>query len=198
MAFVPIANCTMCKIRWSANTNLCENTFAFYWSGTAPTGSELQSLATALVGDLAFYLRRVMSINYLFNQIVCTNQHAPGGAQGVATFPANTRGQRTGSPVALSEACGITKRTAFTGRSNRGRNSISGFVEPDLDGNSISGPLMGLLGDLAIRILVPQLAGRFLPAVASRINHTTIPLLSAAVLDDNIDSQKTRLNTHGT
>jgi len=198
MAFVPIANCTMCKLRWSANTNLCENTLAFYWSGTPPTGSELNSLAAAIAGDVGFYFRQCMSNSILFNTIVCANQHAPGGAQGIYSFPANTRGFRIGSTVALSEASGITRRTGFTGRSNRGRNSVSGFSEGDVDGNSITGTLMSLLGDLAVHILVPYLAGRFLPGVASRTNHTIIPLLSAAVLDDNIDSQKTRLNTHGT
>jgi len=198
MPFVPIANCTMCELRWSADTNLCENTLAFRWTGTAPTGPELSSLAAAIAGDVGFYFRRLMSTSILFNEIVCKNMHAAGGAQGSYTFPANTRGQRIGSTVALSEASGIARRTGFTGRSNKGRNSVSGFAEGDVDGNTISSGLMSLLGDLAVHILVPYLAGRFLPGVASRTNHTIIPLLASAVLDNNIDSQKTRLNTHGT
>lgn len=198
MPFTPVANCSMCKLRWSSQTNLCENTLAFFWSGVAPTGAELASLAAAIAGDVGFYFRRAMSDQILFNTVVCTNIHAPGGAQGQYNFPANTRGQRVGSQDALNVASGIVRRTAFVGRANRGRNSVSGFTEGDVDGNTLGTGLMQLLGDIAVHILVPYLSNRFLPAVASRVNHIAIPLLSAAVIDNNTDSQKTRLNTHGT
>jgi hypothetical protein len=45
--------------------------------------------------------------------------------------------------------------------------------------------------------LTSYLAGRFTPAVASRANNIAIPLQTTAILDSNVDSQKTRLNGHG-
>lgn len=197
MAFTPIANCTMCEIRYQVDTNLCEITQAFYWTGTPPIGTELVNLATAVGTGVAGKMRACMSQNVRFREVYCKNLNAPGSAQGLYIFPNNTNGQRSGAPVALNEASGIIKRTNFTGRSRRGRNSISGFVEGDVDGNSLGNSLMQLLLDLAIEMLVSRVGGRFLPAVGSKVLGNAMPIVSAAVIDNNIDSQKTRLNAHG-
>jgi len=161
---------------------------------TAPTATIFQTFATAAVN---MWLG-VQINSCVYREVHARNMHVAGAAQGNYTFPSGVTGQRGGFPVADNEASGITKRTGFTGRSNRGRNSISGFSEADLDGNTIGNTLMTLLGDLAIHILTSYLAGRFLPAVASRANHIAVPLATTVVLDNNVDSQKTRLNTHGT
>jgi len=197
MPFHPVQNCTRVEIRWQAGTNLCENTFAYRWNAPAPSAAELSALAAAIGGDLATWLRRCMHNGITFREVHAWNANAPGGAQGTYTFPPNTTGQRAGAAVALSEASGITKRTGFMGRSNKGRNSISGFIEGDVDGNTLSNTLMSLLGDLAIHMLTSYISGRFTPGVASVANNTIIPLASALVLDSDVDSQKTRLNRHG-
>jgi hypothetical protein len=197
MPFQPVANCTMCEIRYQVNTNLCEITQAFYWAGVPPDQSELDALAQAVGLGVAGKMRSLMATNVNFREVYCKNLNAPGSLQGLFIFPNGTNGQRAGSPVALNEASGIIKRTAFTGRSRRGRNSISGFVEGDVDGNTLSNGLMQLLLDLAIEMLVARVGGRFLPAVASKVLGNAAPLIAAAVIDSNIDSQKTRLNAHG-
>jgi hypothetical protein len=90
----------------------------------------------------------------------------------------------------------------LTGRASHGRNSISGFVEGDCDGNSVGSSLMALLANLALQILINNIAGRFKPAIAHipraplGVGDST-PITEAIVLDSNVDSQKTRLNSHG-
>lgn len=197
MAFVPIANCTMCEIRYQVNTNLCEITQAFYWTGTPPIGTELTSLAGAIANGVVVKLRACLCNNVVFREVYCKNLNAPGSAQGVYVFPAGVTGDRIGAPVALNEASGIIKRTNFTGRSRRGRNSISGFIEGDVDGNTLSTQLVQLLLSLAAEMLLARVGTRFLPAVASKVLGNAMPIVSAAVIDNNIDSQKTRLNAHG-
>ena len=198
MPFHPIQHCTMVEVRDSHDTNQMENTFAYYWDGTPPTAAELDALCAAVAADLAFYMRRCQITGCVYREVHARNMHTSSAAQGTYTFAPGVTGQRGGNPVSDTEASGITKRTGFTGRSNRGRNSISGFTETDVDGNSLSNTLMTLLGDLAIHVLTDYVTGRFTAAVGSRANNIAIPLLSAAVLDNNVDSQKTRLNTHGT
>lgn len=198
MAFHPVQHCTMCKLRWQVDTNLCENTFAFYWGTPVPTAAELNSLAAAVAANLGTRLANAVCNNVTFRTVHCENINAPGGAQGNYNFPPGTIGRRNQSPVALNEASGIVKYTGFVGRSNRGRNSISAFGEQDVSGNTLTTALMTLLADLALGILQSYFTGRFLPAVASKANNIAIPLQSTAVLDTNVDSQKTRLNAHGT
>jgi len=198
MAFQPIQHCSLVEVRYSHDTNQMENTFAYYWADPPPSAAELDALCAAVAGDLAFYMRRTQITGCVYREVHARNMHTSSAAQGNYTFPGGVTGQRGGNPVADSEASGITKRTGFTGRSNRGRNSISGFAEADVDGNSIGNTLMTLLADVAVHVLADYVGGRFTAAVGSRHNNIAIPLLSAAVLDNNIDSQKTRLNTHGT
>lgn len=198
MPFTPVANCSRCEIRWSAGTNQCENTLAYLWSGTAPTAAELTSLATEVGGTVAARMRNMMHNGIVFREVYCRNIHTQNAEQGTYTFPPNTTGNRNGSAVALNEAAGLVKRTGLTGRANRGRNSFSGFIEQDLDGNTIGATILQVLADVAISILAARVGGRFIPAVASASRGLGIRLQSALSLDSHVDSQKTRLNAHGT
>jgi len=198
MPFHPVQHCTLAEIRYTHGTNQMENTFAFYWADPAPSAAELNALCAAIGGDLAFWIRRAQHNGVTQREVHARNMHVSSAAQGNYVMPAGAVGQRGGEPVADNVASGITKRTGFTGRSNRGRNSISGFAELDADGNSMTNTLFSLLADIAIHLLTSYISGRFAPAVASRHNNIAVPILTAAVLDTNFDSQKTRLNGHGT
>jgi len=200
--FHPTALTTMCHVRTSNATNQQENTYAFHWTGTAPTALELASLASNVATVVGGGLIALTSNGWIFRQVYCRNIDTEVAAEATYSWPANTTGARAGSQVAANEACGIVKRTGLTGRGQHGRNSISGFIENDVDGNSISSTLIALLTNLAIDTLVSYLTGRFLPALA-HIPRTVGPtgysnlLREAVILDSNIDSQKTRLNAHG-
>lgn len=203
MPFHPVAQCTDCQIRMQSGTNLMENGFQFKWSNsTPPSAAELASLALELAGTVGLALRNCVSDQTVFREIYCRNLDEEMANQATYTFPNGTKGTRGGNQVAANEACGIVKRTGLTGRGGHGRNSVSTFPEGDVDGNSVGSTLMGLLGNLALQILLNAVSNRFLPALAHRPRVSLAPgsatlLQSAIVLDNNVDSQKTRLNSHG-
>ena len=201
MPFHPTAHTTMCHIRTQNGTNLQENTFAFLWPGATPTSANLLALATALAGTVGAAIRAVTSNGWTFREIYCRNIDTEVANEATYVYPVGTTGSRVGSQVAANEACGIVKRTGRTGRGQHGRNSISGFIENDVDGNSLSSSLIALLANLASQILIDYL-GQFFAAVA-HIPRAPLVIGSsdiineAVILDSNIDSQKTRLNSHG-
>jgi hypothetical protein len=195
--FRPVANTSMVHIRWTNGTNRCENTFAYRWTGGPPTTGELLSLAQEVWATIGVKMQRQMHTGNVFREVYARNIHTEVAAQATYALPANTAGQRGGGALALNEACRVTTRTGFTGRSNHGAKGFSGFVEGDLDGNSIGTQLMTWLIDLCLSIVAQRLAGRFTPAVASRKNATSVVITSALPIDNNVDSQKTRLNNRG-
>jgi len=200
--FHPTANTSMCHVRMTQGVNLQENTFAYHWVGGTPSSSELLSLATAVAGGIGAAMRALTSTQVVFREVYCRNIDTEVAAENTYSWPANTTGQRIGAVVAASEACGIVKRTGLTGRGSHGRNSISNFTEADLDGNTVLSSLLALLTALATQILIPLVASRFTPAVAhiprtGTTTGTSTPISQAVVLDSNVDSQKTRLNSHG-
>ena len=197
MPFVPITNTSMVHVRWQAGTNLCENTFAYKWTGTPPTAAELLSLATEIAGSVAAQMRNAMHNGIVFREVYARNIHTSQAEQATYTFPNNTTGNKTGGALALSEAANIVKRTGLTGRAARGSNRISGFVEGDCDGNSIGSSLMSLLANICAQIILARVSGRFAPAVASRLRGSSTTITQALLVDSNVDSQKTRLNNHG-
>lgn len=198
MPFQPVANCTRCELRWQGGTNLCENTFTYVWSGSPPNVTELTSLATEIAGTIGLRMRNLFHTSMVLREVYCRNIHAQVADQATYTFPANTTGNRTGFADALNVAAGLVKRTGRTGRSQRGRNSFSGFSEGDIDSNTITSFLMQVLADLAISILANRVGARFIPGVASPTTGQGTVLRSVLSVDNHVDSQKTRLNTHGT
>lgn len=197
MAFHPIPGGTMCELRYSHGPNLLENTFGYRWSGTAPTSAELLTLATEIAATIALKVTLLVSNGVGFREIHCYNTDVALSNQATYNFPTGTIGTRTGSVVASNEAAGLITRTGFRGRSSHGRKSFSEFIEGDVDGNSLSTYIMTQLASIALSVVADRVGGRFKPAVLSRLLGITPTILSALVLDTNIDSQKTRLNSHG-
>jgi len=198
MPFVPIAETSRCELRWTHGTNKGENTFWYKWSGLAPSPAELVSLAAAVGAGVGEKIRLCMSSGVVFREVYCRNMDTQSANQGTSVFAPGTVGARGGSQVASNEAANIVRRTGRTGRTHHGAIRVSEFVEGDVDGNSIQSTLMSLLADVALALLQNYVAGRFTAALGSKTNQNSVPLQSAAILDTNIDSQKTRLNAHGT
>lgn len=205
MPFHPVLNGTMCHIRYQNGTNLMETTHAYRYVGSSPPMSDLLALATAIgTGGLVAAHRAATSTGVTYREVYCRNLEAEFANEATYVFPSGITGQRSGSQVAASEACGIVTRTGLTGRGMHGRKSISNFAEGDVDGNSVGSTLMGLLGNLALQFLVDYVGGgntfiaalAHIPRILGPAGTTTI-LSEALVLDNNVDSQKTRLNSHG-
>src|ERR1044072_3461581 len=151
--FVPVANTSMAEIRFTVDGQACEITQAFHWTGSAPTAGELGALCAGLATILLPRLRAVTHGGGIFREIYAKNLDVAGAAQATFTIPAGTAGQRAGDPCSSNVACSIVRRTGYTGRSNKGRNSISGFSESDISLNTFGQALLTLLIQLAGQML---------------------------------------------
>jgi hypothetical protein len=198
MAIIPriIANTIDAHLRYTAGGNEMENTYQFLYEET-PSVGQLEDLAEDVGLNIGAKQAAFTQQGIVFREVQCVDIGSSGGAEGTYTFPNGTTGLRSGSPEPLNAASGITLRTGHRGRSNKGRKSYSGFVESDLDGNSIGSSLMALLTDLAVELLRDRVGSTYRPAVGSMKNGTSKAITSSTILDNNVDSQKTRLNLHG-
>ena len=196
-AFHPVALCSECQIRYQHGTNNYENGFAYKWSGSAPSAAELLALATELGGSLAVRMAGLMHNGVKMREVYCRNINTEVANQATWTAPVGFNGSQSGNPVASNEAANLVKRTGLTGRSKHGANRFSEFTEGNVDGNTLGSFIITQLASIAISVLASRVGARFAPALASRKLGTAELLLNALTLDDNVDSQKTRLNNHG-
>lgn len=196
--FSPVAQCTECQVRWSHGSNQYECGFAYQWNNsTPPSVAELLTLATEVRDTIGLKMRQMTSSNNVWREVHCRNLNAAVANQNSIQFPTNSTGFRGGGSLAANEAMNIVKRSGLTGRSSHGANRVSDFAEGDVDGNTLQSALMTLAASLAVSMVASRVGGRFLPAIASRLLHVAIPYTVAIVLDSDVDSQKTRLNRHG-
>jgi len=198
MAVIPriIPNTIDVHLRYVAGGNEMENTYQFLYEDT-PSVAQLEALAEDVATNIGAKQRLFTHGGITFTECQAVDIGSSGGAEGTYTFPNGTTGSRGGSAEPLNVASGITLRTGHRGRSKKGRKSYSGFVESDTDGNSIGSSLMGLLADLAVELIRDRVSSTYRPAVGSLKLGSSTAIQSAVILDNNIDSQKTRLNLHG-
>jgi hypothetical protein len=199
--FIAVPLTTEVKIFYQSGANLYENVIHYKYTGSPPTVANLTSLCNAVIAGVAEKLRLAMWNGVTMIAVEATNLEVDTANQATVQFPTNTHGARAGSVLASNEACSIVKRTGLSGRGMHGRMSVSSFIEGDADGNSLGSTLIALLTNIALELLVPYVGGLFTGALAKKHPHigspVSIPLQSAGVLDSNVDSQKTRLNSHG-
>lgn len=197
--FIAVPFTSDCHVRYQHGTNLLENIFAYQWGGGVPTNAELLSLATEIAASIALRMEAFLHNGVIMREVYCRNLDVEFANNATFPFPAGTIGLQGGNPLASNEANGLIKRVGLTGRGMHGRNSFSEFVEGSVDGNTLGNTLMSLFLNLAAEILLARVAGRFKAAVAKR--HVIVPrsiqIQSVIDLDNNVDSQKTRLNSHG-
>jgi len=198
MAIIPriIANTVDVHLRYSAGPNQMENVYQFIYEET-PSVGQLLSLATDVATNIGGKMALAVSDQINFVECQAVDIGTSTGGEATYVFPSGTHGLRSGSVEPLNVASGITLRTGHRGRSNKGRKSYSGFVESDIDSNTIGSSLMGLLTDLALELIRDRVSSTYRPAVGSMKLGTSRPITSATILDNNVDSQKTRLNLHG-
>jgi|KBSMisStandDraft_5_1062788.scaffolds.fasta_scaffold291409_2 hypothetical protein len=198
MAVIPriIPNTVDVHLKYTAGPNQMENVYQFIYE-EAPSVAQLLALATDVGTNIGAKQAAFTSGDIVFREVQAIDIGSSTGSEATYTFPNGTTGLRGGSIEPLNVASGITLRTGHRGRSNKGRKSYSGFVESDVDSNTLGSSLMGLLTDLAVELIRDRVSSTYRPAVGSMKLGSSRPITSAVILDNNVDSQKTRLNLHG-
>jgi len=200
--FHPIDQCTMVYVRYGTGNVRMENTFGYKWSTTSvPDSATLLSLCTEIGSTLAERIRNMITSNITMFEVHARNMDVALGNQATAAFTPGTVGSLLSVPTALNICGNLVTRTGRAGYSQHGAKRISGFDGVSVNGNSISGTQMGRFANLATNVLATRVAGRFIPGVPHIVappGRGTIDVITfCGMLDSDIDSQKTRLNNHG-
>jgi hypothetical protein len=200
--FHPIAQTTMVYFRYSHGTNQLENVYGYRWNNTTPpSAAELLTLCTEIGATFGPKLQQMMHDQVTLLEVHARNMDVPLGNVATAAFTPGTVGAQHGQQSPSNAAGNLVTRTGQAGYSQHGSKRYSECAADNYNGNTISNAQMSRYASLALSILAVRVGGRFLPAVP-HINRTGVGsssiILSCLMLDSNVDSQKTRLNGHGT
>jgi hypothetical protein len=187
-----------------------ENTLWFEL-GDPPTVATLDDLLEGVQGWWKDNVKPITSSRVAVREYVATSMESATAPQSSITGDLLDVGANTPNPMPLGTTLTVSFRTAFRGRSFRGRNYVVGLTEDQVDGNSaLAGTVTAWLE--AYQALLPAaLATGWRWVVVSRysgIDPTTkkpiprveglhTPVTNVVVVDEFIDSQRRRLTTRG-
>jgi len=191
-----IPNVIDAHVRYLMFGQKCENVFSFSYAAT-PTVAQLNQLASELQSTIMPKMQAFMHSNCAFTEILVADIGAAGRPFVQVPIATGTVGTRGTSPAPNNAAASLALRSGFAGRSNRGRKSFSGFVTTDISATALNTGLQALLLSLASEMMLKRVSNLFTPCIPSLKTHTSKPLLGVLLLDNALDSQKTRLVGHG-
>jgi len=136
MAFIPFNDGVRAVISQGlSGSTPWSNTLWFLHSGGAPSVTDLENLADALVSWWTLQVNDYQSSSVLLNQIEVYDMSAENGP--VITTTSGAAGSQSGELISPANCAVIKFGTNFRGRSARGRNFVSGFVESQAVYNGI-------------------------------------------------------------
>jgi hypothetical protein len=198
-----------CIVQGSCFGNLVENVYGFKYTGTRPTGAELAQLGTEFLPALYNVQKTNTVTNMSFISAQMVDIGIAGGNTATFVFNPNTNGTNTGSDLPLNVAASVELKTGKRGRRFKGAKRWSALPENEVDHNSFSSNLMGWLAQLGLLLVRTYVSGKFAPAVGSLPHMPPLGqvgppspaesnvIASVSTVDNNTDSQKTRLNRRG-
>jgi hypothetical protein len=127
MPFVPVPDTALAEMRMLLDGQKIENTLWFNKPGGIGAG-DMATLANALLVWWVGSYADLVAVAVTLSEVVVTDQSSAGGFQ-VSVDGGSEPGTASGTVMPSNAAFCISFRTGFTGRSNRGRNYISGLVD---------------------------------------------------------------------
>lgn len=200
--FHPIAQTTMVYLRYLQGSNHMENTFAYRWnSATVPSAAELLTLCQEVGSTIGAKLQAMTVNTVQLIEVHARNMNVALGLEATAPFTTGTQGQLNGTPYAANCTGNLVTRVGLAGYGMHGGKRFGCWTNFEANGNSIASLQMTRFANMALSVIATRVGGRFIPAVPhlSGVSANTSTLItSVLMLDSDIDSQKTRLNNHGT
>lgn len=210
MPFVPVENTVLVEFRYLYDSQKCENTL-WFTAEEAPTPANmtvlLGSLRSWFTSDLADFMVEDVSLS----ELVATDQTSNTGPQvGVDTTDLTGNVEETGNPGNVTYT--VSFRTAFRGRSFRGRNYICGVPISVVENiNHVLATYRSGLVAAYTNLITTVDLGVYVWSAVSRFSgvdpdtHVPIPreagistpITSATTVDDILDSQRRRLPGRG-
>lgn len=205
MAFVPVANTCTAELRLSYGGQMVALTLGFYNSGGV-TQANLQTLADRLNEWWYGALRARAGGGLINREVYCRDLTSEGGPVATSTTRAGTQGSLSvGTGMPGNVALVVSFRTALRGRANRGRNYWLGFGSTQMSSLDYVTSAYSATVVAAYQMLLPS--GTYDPTpyrwvvVSRQLNGVAtgraVPITSVLVVDNGIDSMKTRLPGRG-
>jgi hypothetical protein len=200
--FHPIAQTTQVVFRYQHGSNRLENVFHYRWNNsTPPSVAELTNLCTEVGATICEKIRQFMTNGVQLIEVHARNMDVALGNQATAAFTPGTVGALIGQGDATgSTVLNLVTRTGLAGYGQHGAKRLGETSKLQHNGNTASGGWVTNCASVALSVVAARVGGRFLPSIPhiNRLGTGTSSIItSCLLLDDDIDSQKTRLNNHG-
>jgi hypothetical protein len=166
------------------------NVIHYQYGGTRPTVAELTNLANDMAADVIGAQKNLVCAGTDWYQVTCRDIHDQFG--NMVAIPVSGQGGTGGTNVLPgdSSVC-MSKRSGLPGRSFRGRFYLFDIDESYSNGDDLN-PLINIfMTDLASKLLTVRQAGRFTPAIASKLRGQSTKMTSMT-WDQVMDTQVRR------
>jgi len=187
------------KIEWNATQNGIPIVNRVYTTTIAPpTAGDMNAAATAAL-DFFQAVKAAYHPSYTLNDVTVTDVSVANGTQIIVPITTSNIGTSGGSAAAANAAVVVSLRTAFIGRSFRGRFYFGGLSNNNLDtaqniGTSAASfyatSFQDFIDALALVNQTLVVVSRFAAGVARLVNVATEVI--SIIVDTKVDSQRRR------
>lgn len=202
MAFIPVPNVVSVEFRQVLAAQQIENILYFQFGAGDPSESDMEVLLGILAGWAETELAPLLSTDLTWRELYATNlgtQTSP-----TATLPVSFGGAAPGPALPNNVCWCVSFRTPVRGRSGRGRNYISGLLEADVTGNTLSlskaDEIVAAYDLLRGPLITPNwswvIVSRYTDG-APRVTGLPITVSAVTYADRFVDSQRRRLTGRG-
>lgn len=198
MPFQPAIGVYGAHVRGTILGQDVENTFYYGYTGS-PDAGDAQDIADAIGAVVAALWIGALPTAFDFREVYVRDLANEFAVQGVDTSISGLSGTDTGAPLPSYNTVAIARRSAFTGRSARGRIFWMALGETMVTGNAVGSVFTdGMIDALIEQDAAVSLLG-FPPLILSRRQMgvmlpeaVTFPLLTWAVNDQLVDTRRSR------
>jgi len=209
MPFVPVPGTAMAELRYFYLGQQMENTLYFFFDTASPP-TALSDIGDMLITWWLANQQDNTSNQLSFVELFLTDLTTATSLALTVDTPAGTFGGKVGNPMPGNVSLAVSFRTGGRGRSSRGRNYFVGLVEDQISGNTVNA---GDAEDIraAYQALIAAANGIGSPWVVvsrfsgvdsdgkpiPRAEGVTSLITSVSLVDNDVDSQRRRLNGRG-
>jgi hypothetical protein len=209
MPFVPVPNAALAEIRMTVDSQQVENTLWFAGT-TEPDAPSLVTLANNVAGWWIDNYAPLVGAEVILREVYVSSQHSADGPTSTFVPPVTTTGAISEEVMPNNVALTVSFRTAFRGRSRRGRNYVVGLVQSQVVVNTITAAVAASWIDAYEAVGTAVSGTGFTWVVASRFSGVdadgrpipraegiVTPVSAVVIVDRIVDSQRRRLPGRG-
>lgn len=203
MEFVPVPNGVQVEMRYSQNSQRCENTLWFR-AGAPTTTTLLSELCGVLYSWWGSNMRPLIGNDVQLREIYASDQASRTGAEFTYTPTPPAFGDASTNCTTSSITLAVAFRTGQRGRSYRGRNYAVGIPQGQVNKDIIQPAYANALQQAYAQLLTIELDVTAQWCVvskrangAARVSGILTPVLSVSLVDNTVDNQRRRLTGRG-